>query len=234
MSCKTITNIIMKNIKYLLSLLLIISLVTAAGTNTYAQQVKSKGKKEQKKVAPKEKIEKHEMHPKDTLRMNPDKPKGEKGDAELIDRPQSERGSGERPEPGKDRPEHNMGKDSTRHETGKRPDAEIEKDNEGHAYGRNKGDLEGKEFGQARAEQAKMEQHKKEFELGNSVMEGEAKVKESREKINAAREKLEADRKAKKISESQYKEKKEKIDKAEKAVNDLEMEIQRGKEIKQK
>ena len=224
----------MKNLKYVLSLLLVIGLIAAVGPDIAAQQGKNKGKNEQKKAAPKEKIEKHEMHPKDTMKMNPDKPKGEKGDAELREKPQGERGSGDKPKPGGERPEHKMGKDSPRHEPGKEPDTEMEKDNEGNAYGRKKGDLEGKEFGQARAEQAKMEQHKKEFELGNSVMEGEAKVKESREKINAAREKLEADRKAKKISESQYKEKKEKIDKAEKAVDDLEMEIQRGKEIKQK
>jgi colicin import membrane protein len=211
----------MKNIQRILSLLFIVGLITVIGTNSYAQQGKdnagkAKGK-EKKEGDPKAKQVGTEAHPNDTTRFHPDRPKGEKGDTEMKGKPHSEKGTGEKPEPGKGEPKPEMGKDK-----------------EGHAYGKNKGELEGKGFGQSRAEQARMEQHRREFELGNSVMEGDAKVMEAREKINAAKEQLEKDKKAKKISEAAYKEKKEKIDKAEQAVNNLEMEVQKAKEKRNK
>src|SRR4030042_4957620 len=88
----------------------------------------------------------------------------------------------------------------------------------GHAYGRNKGDLSGREFGQQRAEDAKLNKEQKEKELDSSITEGEQKVKEAKEKIEKSKQQLEKDKSEKKITDTEYKEKKEKIEKAEKAV----------------
>ncbi len=248
----------MKRIQRILSLVMISGLITVTGQDITAQQgqenadkAKGKEKKEVKGADQKPKPGGSGVHQRDTARMHPDGPKGGRGNGEMKGRPY-----GERPEPGKGGPGHGMPKDSlkrhemekgrpggeseteTETETGKEREPvkgkEIEKDQQGHAYGKNKGELEGREFGQARAEQARMEQHKKEYELGASVMESEAKVKESREKIAAAKEKLENDKKAKKISDVEYKEKKEKIDKAERAVDNLEMQVKKAKEMKEK
>ena len=236
----------MNRIQRILSLIMISGLISVISLNVHAQEekgnadkVKGKEKKElndDQKSRPKA----SEDHQRDTARFHRDKPEEDRGNAETKGRPH-----GERPEPGKGGPPHDLKKDSPRHEMGKgRPGTETEAETErakdaenvrkAHAYGKDKGELEGKKFGQSRAEQARMEQHKKEFELGTSVVEGEAKVKESREKIAAAKEKMEKDKKEKKISEAEYKEKKEKIEKAEKAVDDLEMQVKKAKEMKKK
>jgi len=54
----------------------------------------------------------------------------------------------------------------------KKDDLKSDKDNEGqgHAYGKNKGGLEGRNLGQSR-QKAKLEQKQKEQELGTSVEE---------------------------------------------------------------
>jgi len=134
-----------------------------------------------------------------------------------------------KPEAGKKLDESKAAKD----EKVKKDSLKTDKDNEGqgHAYGKNKGGLEGKEFGQSRAEQAKLEQKQKEQELGTSVEEGDAKVMEAREKIAAAKEQAEKEKMAKKISEAAYQEKMEKINNAEKAVDDLEMKVKKAKEM---
>jgi hypothetical protein len=79
--------------------------------------------------------------------------------------------------------------------------------------------------------QAKETQLMKKGELKATVTDGEMKVKEAREKIAATREALEKDKKAKKIKEADYVKKLEKIMKAEKWVNDLELNVQKGKEL---
>jgi len=56
---------------------------------------------------------------------------------------------------------------------------------------------------------------------------------EFRGKIEGGKSKLEKDKKARKISETEYRNRKEKIDKAEAAVNDLEQKVQKGKEFNQ-
>ncbi|HOW25091.1 MAG TPA: hypothetical protein PK711_05415 [Bacteroidales bacterium] len=105
----------------------------------------------------------------------------------------------------------------------------VEKDQQGHAYGKDKGGLEGKEFGQERAEQAKMNRETKSKELNESILEGEQKVKEARERIEVAKVQLEKDKQMGRISEQVFQERKEKISKAEQAVSDLEYSLYMGK-----
>ena len=59
-------------------------------------------------------------------------------------------------------------------------------------------------------------------------------MKEAKEKINKSKGKLKKDRDEKKISDKDYKERKEKIENAEKAVEDLEGNIKKGKELEKK
>ncbi len=108
----------------------------------------------------------------------------------------------------------------------------VEKDQQGHAYGKDKEDLGGKEFGQQRAEQARLNREVKGKELDETIHQGEVKAKEAREKIERAKEQLERDKKAGKISEQVYQERKEKISKAEQALSDLEYNIEKGKTVK--
>jgi colicin import membrane protein len=227
----------MKNIKNILSLILILGLIILPNTNALAQpeknkpdKTKAKEKTEAKKVEDMSNKGTPKLQEKEVGKDHPSKQHKDKDSIELKGGPHDTRGPGEKPEPPKDGmkkgEKKELPKDSAKHD--------MEKEKQGHAYGKNKGELEGKEFGQSRAEQAKMQQNIKEQELGTSVAEGEAKVIEAREKINAAKEKLEKDKKAKKISDAEYKEKKEKIDKAEQAVNDLEMDVQKGKEMENK
>ncbi|MBN2610384.1 MAG: hypothetical protein JXB00_02405 [Bacteroidales bacterium] len=121
-------------------------------------------------------------------------------------------------------------KDDTHGDTVKQQTEKVE-GSQGRAYGKDKDGMEGKDFGQTRAEQAKMKQDMKKEELHESVAEGEEKVVQARNKIREAKEKLEKDKKEKKISEAEYQAKKEKIDEAENAVNELEQKIQETKEI---
>jgi hypothetical protein len=79
--------------------------------------------------------------------------------------------------------------------------------------------------------QAKETQLLKKGELKATVADAEIKVKDGREKIAAAREALEKDKKAKKIKEAEYYKKLDKIMKAEKWINDLELDVQKGKEL---
>jgi len=101
----------------------------------------------------------------------------------------------------------------------------------GNAYGRNKGGLEGRDFGQVRAEEARMKNQEKKSELDKRVEDGEQKTVQARERIRVAREDLEKEKTSKKINDETYQQKKEKIDNAEKAVTDLEEKIKKGKNV---
>jgi hypothetical protein len=105
----------------------------------------------------------------------------------------------------------------------------VEKDQQGHAYGKDKGGLEGKEFGQERAEQAKLNRETKSKELNETILEGERKVKEARERIEVAKEQLEKDKQMGRISEQVFQERKERISKAEQALSDLEVSLDKGR-----
>jgi len=103
---------------------------------------------------------------------------------------------------------------------------------QGNAYGRNKGGLQGRDFGQARAEQARMQRQAREAELDTHILDGEERVARSRERIRVAREELEKEKTGRRISESDYQLKKEKIDNAEKAVDELDQKIRNGRNLK--
>ncbi len=100
-----------------------------------------------------------------------------------------------------------------------------------HAYGKDKGSLEGKEFGQNRAEQAKLKKEWNKNELKRAVGCGEYKISAAKEKIETAKEELEKDKKARKISEREYQLMKDKIAQAEKAVGELESKVQAGRQM---
>lgn len=102
---------------------------------------------------------------------------------------------------------------------------------EGHGYGKDKGNLEGRDFGQHRAEEAKMNKENKAKELDGNISTGEDKVLAAKEKINASKQKLEENKKAGKINDTQYKEELQKINRAEEAVKNLENSLQKGKEL---
>jgi preprotein translocase subunit SecD len=87
------------------------------------------------------------------------------------------------------------------------------------------------EYTHATSAQAKETQLMKKGELKATVANADTKVKDARMKLAAAREELEKDKKAKKIKEAVYLEKLDKIMKAEKAVNDLELSVQKGKDL---
>jgi len=104
------------------------------------------------------------------------------------------------------------------------------KENTGNAYGKNKGELSGKEYGQERATQAKVNKEKGE-KLDQYVSQGEQKVKDAKTKIKSSKAKLDKDKKAGRVSDSEYRARKEKIDRAEAAVNDLDQKVQKGKKL---
>lgn len=106
-------------------------------------------------------------------------------------------------------------RDNTRVEDGEDPKKSAKvKDTTGHAYGTYRDEM-----------------HRKTVQLGSSVEHGNQKVKEARVKIDKAKVKLEDDRKAGKVSDAEYNEKKEKIRKAEEAVNKLEDKVEAGREL---
>lgn len=119
-------------------------------------------------------------------------------------------------------------KERMRDESGDRKDQERGK-GKGNAYGRNKGGLEGRDFGQARAEEARMKHQEKKSELDRKVEDGEQRSVQARERIRVAREELEKEKASKRIPDDVYQQRKEKIDNAEKAVTDLEEKIRKGK-----
>jgi len=104
-----------------------------------------------------------------------------------------------------------------------------EKDQQGNAYGKDKGDLQGKEFGQERAEQARLNRETKSKELNESILQGEQKVKEARERIEVAKAQMEKDKQMGRISEQVFQERKEKISKAEQALSDLEVSLDKAR-----
>lgn len=125
---------------------------------------------------------------------------------------------------------HDMGKQN--HDFDEKEQKETGVDGKGNAYGKNKNGIEGKEFGQERARQAKLNKEEKSKELDNSMSQGESRIKEGKEKIKKSKEKLEKEKKEGAISDKDYKNQKDKINKAEKGIEDLEEKIEKGKKVK--
>lgn len=184
--------------------------------NAVKDQKESSQKEEPKEQTNKPKEKKNASDVKEKPKM----PKVKKDTSDVKEKPKKEEGIHGPQKPG-EKPEMQEGakppKDTVQHE--------------GHAYGKDKGGLEGKEFGQARAAQAKLNKEAKKQELTNSVTSAELKVAEAKEKLQVAKENLEKDKKARKISDAEYQVKKEKIQKVETAVTDLEGKVNAGKEI---
>lgn len=138
--------------------------------------------------------------------------------------------------------EHGKDKADEMKEHGKEDHSDNEEDHEeyagdhenkgkGHGYGKDKGDLSGKDFGQHRAEEAKLNKENKVKELDSNISNGEDKVAAAREKINASKQKLEENKKTGKISDAEYAEELQKIIRAEEGVKKLEYSLQKGKEL---
>lgn len=89
-------------------------------------------------------------------------------------------------------------------------------------YGNHKGELEGKDFGKNRAEFAKAKNEVKKKELDETRAKGTDKVKEAKEKIEAAKINLDKEKSAGKLTNEEYKLKKEKIERAEQKTRELE------------
>lgn len=105
----------------------------------------------------------------------------------------------------------------------------ADKENNGKAYGKNKGELSGREFGQARAESAKLNRQQKHQVLQETVANGDEKVTEARGRLSRALEELERRRKAGTITDTEYNEKKATATRAEKAIQTLEEKLNAAK-----
>lgn len=109
--------------------------------------------------------------------------------------------------------------------TDKKPADKPGNKGKGNAYGKDKGDLSGREFGQQRAAEARQNREIKQNELQNTIRDSKGRVAEAKERVKLAREKLEKDKKARKINDKEYKERIERIEKAEAQIQELEMKI---------
>lgn len=97
--------------------------------------------------------------------------------------------------------------------------------NNGKAYGKNKGELEGKEFGQERAALSK----KKLYEAYNETRAAEATIEESSVRIKMARERLEANKSTMTADELASKE--AKISTAEKELKDARQALENQRKL---
>lgn len=192
-----------KLIQFLGISLLLVAVVLARPTISFAQ-----GKGQEKEKGPKKEM-------------------GDQGKAKPGAMPQEEKGH-EGHDHGKSN-QGNSGKDKkAEKEDQEDKDAKPEKaddGNQGNAYGKNKGEMSGREFGQNRAAEARSKNEAKKAEVKKSVDEGDQKVAESRQRIKKAREKLEKDKKAKRVNQKQYEDRKKKIEEAERQTDELESKI---------
>ena len=103
-----------------------------------------------------------------------------------------------------------------------------ETDRSGNAYGRNKDSLQGRDFGQARAAQARL-QGAKADSLKIKTDLALDKVTMAREKVQQAKSNLEKAKKAGKLSDTDYATKMNKLEAAQQAIDKLEAKAKKGK-----
>ena len=103
-----------------------------------------------------------------------------------------------------------------------------EADRSGNAYGRNKDSLQGRDFGQARAAQARL-QGAKADSLKIKTDLALDKVTMAREKVQQAKASVEKAKKAGKLSDTDYATKMNKLEAAQKAIDKLEANAKKGK-----
>lgn len=101
------------------------------------------------------------------------------------------------------------------------------KSNNGNAYGQNKEGLVGREFGQARAAEAReqIKNHKMELQ------ESETKIITFRERLEAASKRFEKERAANEISDEAYALRKQKIENAKEKLRKAEQTLERNREV---
>lgn len=104
-----------------------------------------------------------------------------------------------------------------------------DKENKGNAYGKNKGDLSGKEFGQARAAAAKEKNKTKKAVAKTTIQKADDVVVKAKDKVAATKKQLEEDLASKKISAEEYADKKVKIEAVEKKILEVEAKEQKLK-----
>ncbi len=112
---------------------------------------------------------------------------------------------------------------------GKNSREKMSKMENGNAFGKEKEGMTGREFGQERAREARMEHQKN---LNESIKKGKEKSIEARERILVAEEKNEKEFKAGDISEEEYESRKEKIEEAREKVDELEEDLKEAEEEK--
>lgn len=126
-----------------------------------------------------------------------------------------------KPEKAKEQP--TKGNDKIKVENENKPEPKEEKENngKGNAYGKNKGDLSGREFGQQRAGEARSKSEKVEnAQLRNN--ETKESLNSAKEKLETANKTLEEKLKRKEISKEEYDLKKQKINSVARELNELE------------
>jgi len=227
-------------------------LVAGLQTNVHAQErTKDRPKQESKEVDQQADRNKEKDREKDQSGKTIEKRENDQGKAtpatlkgvDRQDRPVHQHGKDQsRPLPGKgsdgqQKDKHKEGKDHKHdqdHNHGKGNDHGKDHDHgdghdhgKGNAYGKNKEGLEGKAFGQHRAQEARSRQ-----ELTTTVNDHDQKIVISRQKIKEATERLEAERKSGKVSADLYRERKERIARAEQGVLDLERRLIEAKRLK--
>ncbi len=136
----------------------------------------------------------------------------------------------------KDKEDDDYNDDDGNNDESKKPKKEKkikvkENNGQGNAYGKNKGDLTGREFGQERARQAKLNKETKQEELSKVVDVNSEKTKTAREKVNEKLEELEKMKEKGEVSEKEYGAKVEKIEEVKKQIFDLEEKMKKAKQI---
>ncbi len=98
----------------------------------------------------------------------------------------------------------------------------------GNAFGKNKGNLSGKEFGQQRAEETKIAAQEKKAYAEQKISEQEERIQANEEKIEMAKEKVKKERVDGEISAEEEAIKYEKIEQAEEKVKKMKDAIAKG------
>jgi len=114
---------------------------------------------------------------------------------------------------------------------GKEAKSDKGNNGKGNAYGKNKGELSGREFGQARSASAKLNSQQKREVLQQTITSGDTKVTEARGRLSRAVEELERKRKTGTITDAEYNEKQVTITRAEKAIQVLEERVNAAKAL---
>ncbi|TXE07373.1 hypothetical protein ES711_11440 [Gelidibacter salicanalis] len=100
---------------------------------------------------------------------------------------------------------------------------------QGHAYGKNKEGLEGKEFGQQRAYDAKRTAQARKMYADQIIKGHVAKIRDNEERLKVAKERVEKQRKDGQISAKIEKEKMEKIKQAEDKIKKMKDLVEKNK-----